>query len=308
MERDLKNSTSKPRAASPQGQHLPREGHSHRAVRSRRPSSSMVGTGTASWPSRKSIRLLSNPRRRPRTADRRAAAPARRGRGRRASATGSIAPTSRKPAPILSKPRRMTSSGRRLRRRPCGRGLRCRGCRSRRRRGACARRPGRRGRTRRTDCHRSRAVIEAVPVSEPEPQKPGPRKSRSSVSTVRPSRRDHRSPCSRARSRARERRRARRCRRRRAVFEQPAELNGEASRRSADPASAWPTSRSRRWAVTVVVEERETRERRRRNPIRQYKIQEVLSAGRSCWCRWSRKSAATRRRPHHLPLLAAYMR
>ncbi|WP_295135988.1 Rne/Rng family ribonuclease [uncultured Reyranella sp.] len=61
--------------------------------------------------------------------------------------------------------------------------------------------------------------------------------------------------------------------------EQPAELNGEAS-----PSELTDQAEAPQPDVTVetlggdevVVEERETRERRRRNPIRQYKIQEVI--------------------------------
>ena len=47
-------------------------------------------------------------------------------------------------------------------------------------------------------------------------------------------------------------------------------------RRRTWPKRRSPKSRSRRWAATTSIEQRETRERRRRNPIRQYKIQEVI--------------------------------
>ncbi len=56
--------------------------------------------------------------------------------------------------------------------------------------------------------------------------------------------------------------------------EQPVEANGEAS---TDPAEApQPEVTVETLGGDEVVEERETRERRRRNPIRQYKIQEVI--------------------------------
>ena len=56
--------------------------------------------------------------------------------------------------------------------------------------------------------------------------------------------------------------------------EQPAETNGEVS---TDPADApQPDVTVETLGGDEVVEERETRERRRRNPIRQYKIQEVI--------------------------------
>ncbi|WP_428683122.1 Rne/Rng family ribonuclease [Reyranella sp.] len=61
--------------------------------------------------------------------------------------------------------------------------------------------------------------------------------------------------------------------------ELPAEQNGEASPSEAtDPAEAPQpdTTVETLGGDEVVVEERETRERRRRNPIRQYKIQEVI--------------------------------
>ncbi|MFN4016885.1 MAG: Rne/Rng family ribonuclease [Reyranella sp.] len=60
--------------------------------------------------------------------------------------------------------------------------------------------------------------------------------------------------------------------------EQPAELNGEAApSEAADPAEApQPEATVETLGGDEVVEERETRERRRRNPIRQYKIQEVI--------------------------------
>jgi ribonuclease E len=61
--------------------------------------------------------------------------------------------------------------------------------------------------------------------------------------------------------------------------EQPVELNGETSPpESSDPAEAPQpdVTVETLGGDEVVVEERETRERRRRNPIRQYKIQEVI--------------------------------
>ena len=60
--------------------------------------------------------------------------------------------------------------------------------------------------------------------------------------------------------------------------EQPAESYGESSpSESADPAEApQPDVTVETLGGDEVVEERETRERRRRNPIRQYKIQEVI--------------------------------
>ncbi|TBR30641.1 MAG: Rne/Rng family ribonuclease, partial [Reyranella sp.] len=61
--------------------------------------------------------------------------------------------------------------------------------------------------------------------------------------------------------------------------ERPAELNGEDSpSESTDPAEAPQpdVTVETLGGDEVVVEERETRERRRRNPIRQYKIQEVI--------------------------------
>ena len=60
--------------------------------------------------------------------------------------------------------------------------------------------------------------------------------------------------------------------------EQPVELNGEAfPSESTDPAEApQPDVTVETLGGDEVVEERETRERRRRNPIRQYKIQEVI--------------------------------
>ena len=64
-----------------------------------------------------------------------------------------------------------------------------------------------------------------------------------------------------------------------ATSEQPAELNGEASPSAlTDPAEAPQpdVTVETLGGDEVVVEERETRERRRRNPIRQYKIQEVI--------------------------------
>ena len=82
---------------APQGQHLSRQGHPHRTVAAggvrgiwRQPPRLPGLLGNPS-------RLLSDPGRRPRTADRRAAAPGGRSRRRpsRGGATGSTAPTSR---------------------------------------------------------------------------------------------------------------------------------------------------------------------------------------------------------------------